>query len=422
VRRLIALVLVAGCASAGAPPGGAERHTPPEIVSVTPDSGDTNVKAKSVEFQFDEVVSDRPASSATGLDQLFLLSPRNGNADVSWHRSRISVRSKNGFRPNTAYRVTMLPGLTDLRGNVRKEAQTIIFSTGPTFPPFGILGRVFDWAAQRPASGAYVEAVSRADTSVVYVAATDTTGQFDVGPLPAGEYAVRALIDQNSNRIRDRNEKWDSVAVTVSTVRPVIELDAIERDTTPAFIESASRIDSVTLRVTFDKALDPTLPLQPALVRVQRADSSQLEVTGVQWQSAYEQAQQAKQAQAADSARRADSTRRADSARVAPKPAPTAVVPTPGAAGRTPPPQPKPRIPPPDRGIVVTVSPSTPLVPGAYIVTARGMRNLLGRSRDATRTFTVVRPPPRDSTARARPDSARRPPGTPPPRPPRPPR
>ena len=417
MRRLIALVLVGGCASAGAPPGGPERHVPPDIVTVTPDSGATNVKIKEVEFRFDEVVSDRPASSAAGLDQLFLVSPRNGNAVVSWHRSRITVRPRNGFRPNTAYRITMLPGLVDLRGNVRKDSRSILFSTGATFPAFSILGRVFDWAAQRTSPGAYIEAILRTDTSVVYLAATDTSGQFDVGPLPAGNYLVRALIDANSNRVLDRNEKWDTVTVAITGVRPVVELDAIERDSTPPLFQNVTAVDSVTLRVTFDKALDPRLPLQPALVRIQRPDSSQLEVRTVQFQAAFDRAKQL-----ADSAHRADSL--AAAARAAPPPAttpPTAppIAPTPGgAAGRAPPPPPKPRLPAPDHGIVVNLSPTTPLTPGTYVITAKGFRNLVGNARDASRIFTVAKPTPRD-TARTKADSARRPPvATPPRRPP----
>jgi hypothetical protein len=408
VRRLIALVLVGGCASAGAPPGGPDRHVPPDIVAVTPDSGATNVKNKEVEFRFDEVVSDRPAASgATGLDQIFLISPRNGNAVVSWHRSRITVRPRNGFRPNTAYLITMLPGLVDLRGNVRKDTRTVLFSTGSTFPEFSIPGRVFDWATQRTATGAYLEAVLRTDTTVVYLASSDTSGQFDIGPLPAGDYLVRALIDVNSNRILDRNEKWDSVSVSLTTVRTPVELDAIERDSTPPVLQNVTNIDSVSVRVTFDKALDPRLPLQPALVRIQKPDSSELEVTAVQFQAAFDQARQA-----ADSARRADSTAAArPPGAVAPAAPPIAVTPTPGAAGRAPPPPPKPRFPPPDHGIVIKLSPRTPLVPGeSYVVTTRGLRNLVGHAGDATRKFTVAKPAPRDSTQRAKPDSARRPP------------
>jgi hypothetical protein len=407
VRLLVALLFVGGCASAGAPPGGPERHTPPEIVSVTPDSGATNVKAKAVEIQFDAVVSDKPSSSAAELDQLFLISPRTGTPNVSWHRSRISVRPHNGFRPNTAYKITILPGLADLRGNVRKQPRTLVFSTGATFPPFSIPGRIFDWSAEKAVGGAYIEAISRADTTIAYLAASDSTGQFDLGPLPAGEYLVRGLIDQNSNHAIDRNEKWDSLSVNVAGANTLVELDAIERDTLPAMIDNVSRIDSLTLRVSFDKPLDPRIPLQPALVHLVRSDSTPLEVTRVQWQSAFDREQLARQQAAADSARRADTSRAAARLPTAPTP-----VPTPG--GRTPPPPPKPKIPAPDKGIIVSVSLPTVINPGNYAITVKGIRNLLGKSADARRVFEIVKPPPRDSTSRTRPDSVRRPPTRPP--------
>ena len=409
MRRLIGLVLVAGCASAGAPPGGAERHAPPEIVSISPDSGQTNVGVKVVEFRFDEVVSDRPSGSgATLLDQLFLISPRDGGPDVSWHRSRITVRPKKGFRANTAYRITMLPGLVDLRGNSRKDSRTIVFSTGPTFPPFNIHGRVFDWAAQRPAIGAYIEAVSRADTTIVYVTATDSVGFFEAGPLPAGEYTVRGLIDQNANRILDRNEKWDTVSVPVQTRSPIVELDAIERDTTPAFFENVVALDSLTLRLTFDKPLDPGIQLQPAIFRVQRADSSELQIVRVQWQSAYDQA---RQAQTADSLKRADTTTRAQPAVPVPP-----VVPTGGRGAAAP--ALKPQNPPPEKGIVLTLAPTTPVLPTLrYMVTSRAARNLLGKSSVITRGITISKPAVRDTTTkRPATDTTRRVPPRPPPR------
>jgi hypothetical protein len=406
VRRLITLVLVGGCASAGAPPGGPDDHAPPQIVMIIPDSGKTNVHPKEVEIRFDEVVSDRP-SGATTLDQLFLISPRTtsgGSADVSWHRSRITVRPPRGFRPNTTYRITMLPGIADLRGNVRRDGASILFSTGPSFPPYSIPGRVFDWAAQKVANGVYIEAISRADTNVVYLTASDSSGQFDVGPLEAGSYTVRALIDQNANRTLDRNEKWDTLTVTVSDARPMIELDVIERDSSAAVFQNIAVDDSITVRVSFDKPLDPAIPLQPALIRIQRPDSSELNVTKVEWAAAFDQA---RQAQIADSARRADTTRARQPAVTPPV---TPPVPTPGSPRPAPPP-PKPKAPPPDRAVVVTLSPTTPVVPGpTYRLTARGMRNLVGNSIEIRRTFTAPKPTPKDTTHKTSPDSARRPP------------
>jgi len=422
VRRLTAIAgaftAIAACASAGPPPGGPERHTPPEIVSISVDSGQTNVKVKSVVFQFDEVISDKPAGASVSLDQIFLISPRNGTPIASWHRTKVDVRPRKGFKPNTAYRITMLPGIVDLRNNVRKDTRTLVFSTGPDFPPYSVAGVVFDWVAQRPAVGAYIEATSHADTSLVYITASDSLGQFDAGPLGPGDYTVRALIDQNGNRMLDRNEKWDTTTVTITTTSKTVELDAIERDSTPPVIEAVGVPDSVTVRVTFDKAIDPRIPLQPALFVVQRADSSALEVRGVQWAAAFDRATQAR---VADSLKRVDSVKRAnDTTRARPAPPPAAALPIPGV--RPPPAAPKPQYPPPERAVILTLSPAAHLVPGArYVVTARGLRNLVGKSHDTRRVFDAPKPPPppRDTTKRTPADSARRPPGaTLPPKPP----
>jgi hypothetical protein len=429
VRRLIAVAagwFVVACASAGQPPGGPEDHDPPVILSVKPDSGQLNVRPGQIDFQFDEVVA-QAALGATDLSKLFLVSPRNGDPDVSWHRQRITIKLHGQFRTNTAYVVTMFPGLADLRGNVRKEGATIIFSTGPTIPRFGITGVVFDWAAQHTVPNAYIEAMLRSDTTFKFVGVSDTTGHFEIGPLDTGTYLVRGLIDQNSNHQIDRNEKWDSTVAHVTDVRPAIELDAIERDSTPALLTNVNVDDSVTIHVSFDKYLDPALPLQPALIEVRSADSTRLQVDRVQWAAGFDAAKRI-----VDSTHKADSLRRVDSLARArdttrgrggqPPAAPAAAAPRPpagiGVPGARPPPPPaKPKALAPDKVVVVTLSPSTPLVPGrSYRITTRGFRNLVGHAAEQTRTFQppLPKPPPKDTT-RARPDSTRPPAGRPPP-------
>lgn len=414
MRRLIPVVaawIVVACASAGAPPGGPEDHAPPQVLSITPDSGQLNVKAKEVNIRFDEVVAEQ-ALGASNLDRLFLISPRSGEPSVSWHRSRLTITPHGGFKPNTAYRVTMLPGLADLRGNVRKDGLSIVFSTGASVPRLGIVGVVFDWAGERPAVNAYVEALLRTDTTLAYVSVTDSTGHFEIGPLDSGTYLVRGLIDQNNNRIVDRTEKWDTVSVPVSQTRPSVELDVIERDSLPPALAKVTAEDSVTLRLTFDKPLDPRITLQPALVSVRGADSSNVVVDRVQWATAFDAARRAR-----DSARAAPDTTRG---RGAPPPAarPTPPVGVPGI--RPAPPPPKPKSPPPDRSLVVTLAPATPLVPlKSYRVTTRGLRNLVGHPGEQTGIFQVPRPAARDSTkrdttSRARPDTVK-PPGSKPP-------
>ena len=432
MRRLIAVAaawFAVACASAGQPPGGPEDHDPPVLLSVKPESGQLNVRPGQIDFHFDEVVAQQ-ALGATDLSKLFLVSPRDGDPDVSWHRQRVTIKLHRPFRARTAYVVTMFPGLADLRGNARKEGATVIFSTGPEIPPYGITGIVFDWAAQHTVANAYIEALSRSDTTLKFVGMSDTTGHFEIGPLDSGSYLVRALIDQNSNHQIDRNEKWDTVATRVTDVRPAVELDAIERDSTPPLLANVTADDSITIHVVFDNYLDPAMPLQPALVEIRNPDSTRLQVDKVQLAAAFDAAKRL-----VDSTKRADSLKRVDSlarardtsrgrgAQPPPAAAPPAARPAlpvgvPGA--RPAPPAAKPKALSPDKAVVVTVSPSTPLVPGrSYRITTRGFRNLLGHATEQTRPFQVPlpKPPPKDTT-RTRPDTARAPARPPPTKPP----
>ena len=117
MRRLIALAALAGaaCASQGVPPGAPPDALPPELVAIVPDTGAVGKPPKNTEFRFNEVVAERPRTGPS-LAALVIVSPRDGEPRVRWKRDRILVRPRHGWRPNTVYTVTLLPGLTDLRG------------------------------------------------------------------------------------------------------------------------------------------------------------------------------------------------------------------------------------------------------------------------------------------------------------------
>jgi hypothetical protein len=404
-QRLIAAAAAAAalaCASASPPPGGAEDRNPPRLVRVTPDSNAVNVHDRNVTFQFDETINDR-GSGAQELDNYFLVSPSDGNPRVSWHRSRIDVRPRDGFRENTAYTVSVLPGLGDLRGNVSRVGASVVFSTGPTIPPNRITGTVFDWVAERPASRALIQALT--PDSVLYLAQSDSAGHFTVGPLPAGSYLVRAIIDANNNRALDRSEAFDTVRVTAPQAAPV-ELLTIARDTLPPRISSVAVLDSISLRVTFDRPLDPDTALTAASFRLVAADSSVVPIVAVLPPRAEQAETQARQQAYADSLRRIDSL----AGRALP-PRRTATPPAPAAGTR-------PSVPPPYSALLLRVA--RPLAPNAtYRLRVAGARALSRRAEDSERSFTTPRPaPPRpsaDSTRRTTPAPARRDSTSPPP-------
>jgi hypothetical protein len=370
------------CASASPPPGGPEDKNPPKLVKVTPDTNSVNVHDGAVSFYFDETINDR-GTGPQDLANFFLVSPSDGAIRLNWHRSRIDIRPRQDFRPNTAYTVTLLPGLTDLRSNVMKTGASVVFSTGPTIPKFKIEGIVFDWAAGTPVR-AYIQAIT--PDSIIYLAQSDSSGNFAVGPLTEGTYLVRAIIDQNGNHALDPGEAFDTLRVTVPQPAPV-QLLAVQRDTLPARMSVPNVVDSLTIHAIFDRLLDPTQTVAATAFRLVGSDSVQVPIV-----SALPPVEQ-KRADSVSAKATFDSLRRADS--LAGKPiAPIVAPPAPGSQGKAPtPPPPKPRLPSPY--LSLTLKLGRPLKPNTeYRLSTTGLRALSGKLQPSERRFSTPKPPP----------------------------
>ena len=370
-RLTPAVLLGLACASPGMPPGGPPDVAAPQIVSINPDSGSVGVKPKQVIFQFDEVVAERPPSVTT-LADLFLISPRDGVPDVSWHRDAIAVKPTRGWRPNTSYTVIMLRGLADIRGNVRKTGATTFFSTGPTIPPTRMSGHVFDWVTGAPASGALIESFVRPDSIRPYVALADTSGAFVLEHLPPARYTVRAYLDRNKNMDIDPSEPWDSVSVNLTdSVRT--ELLLFVHDTVPPQLREVAAVDSQTLRVTFDKPVDPAQTLTMANFAIIGPDSSPFPI---------ESANPAPRDTIGKAA--------APDLRAAPRPLRTPAPPRADSITARRPVMSRPTA--ISSAIIRLQHPLTPKV--VYRVRAIGIRGLLGRTGNSERPYTAPAPAP----------------------------
>lgn len=413
VRRLIVAFAAAACAQPGMPPGGPPDREPPRLVRVTPDTNARNVRAGAIAFQFDEVVSERPQGAAS-LADLFIISPSTGRAGVSWRRTRVEITPRGGLRPNTTYTVRMLPGLADLDNNVDSSGTILVFSTGPELATGRITGRVFDWVAARPAGRALVEAVSLPD-SAVFGTESDSLGAFTLDHMPAGQFLLRAHLDQNRNRVVDARELIDTVTISLTDSLNREMLAAI-RDSLGPGIANVELRDTTTLRITFDRPLDTLLVPQPAMFSVRGADSAAVPVAAVLTQADLDRA-------AADSARlraiqdsvrmqaAADSVRAADSARAVTAPPARPSGRRPGAATRPPPaaptdtsnrivPRPSARIP----IMAVYLRFAAPLRPAtSYRVNTDSLTSVTGARRSSQRVFTTPRP--RADTGAVRPDT-----------------
>ena len=409
MRRLTLLLVLAACASPGLPPGAPPDSTAPRVLKVTPDSGIVNARVDGVHFLFSEVVSERP-QGATELAEMFLISPYDGEPRVSWKRTSIEVAPREGIRNNTTYVVRMLPGISDLRGNDDSVGRTIIFSTGGSIASGVIRGIVFDWPGQRTSPRAFISATALTD-STAYVAVTDTGGTFVMRGVPPGRYLLRAIIDENRNRALDPREMFDTNTVTLADSLSR-EMLAIVRDTLGPGIANINRVDSLTLRVVFDRGLDSTQQLTLADVSLKAQDSSVVALQSLLMGRAFDRIREdsARLKAIEDSVKRVaqqDSIRRADSVRAAAagrplgrRPGPPAGVQPARPARDTTRREPaKPSVLPPQTDVVLRLV--QPLRPGTnYRMKASNVRSFLGYQRTSERQFQMPRAEPRDTTRR----------------------
>lgn len=257
----LTLLAILACARMGSPPGGPQDKVPPKLLGTVPESlGVYGKWDRDVEFRFDKIVSEGSSPNyglGTGdLERLFLVSPSSAVPVVHWKRDRILVHPKEGWKPNRAYRIELLPGITDLRRNKLDTTAVLTFSTGGVMPTDTLRGLVIDWVSGRVARQALIELTLLPD-SLTYRTVADSGGRFAIGPLPHGAWSIVGILDQNRNLRRDRRENYDSTQVAAGTFS-VAPLWLIPRDTLGPKITTITPIDSVSATVTFSQPLDPT--------------------------------------------------------------------------------------------------------------------------------------------------------------------
>ncbi|HUR95246.1 MAG TPA: Ig-like domain-containing protein [Gemmatimonadales bacterium] len=406
IRAGLATLAAMSCARIEPPPGGPPDVAPPQLIATRPDSFAQIAGFKgNVEFQFDEVISEGGSpNQGTGsgdLEKLVIFSPSVAVPDVSWRRSTIAVRPSDGWEPNRVYRVELLPGATDLRRNRSTRGTVLTFTTGAPLPSTTIDGTIVDWTTGRPAPAALVEAILMPD-SLPYRALADSSGHISFGPLPAGEYIVRGVLDENRNFRADGREAYDSVRLAAGKTAAG-ELWAFVHDTTPIRIRNVAVGDSASATLDLTQSLDPRqrLAVGQATVRL-LPDSSAVPVTSLLPKPVDDSLHRpAPHDTAAGRARSdtagADSTR-TDSARagrpgiVELEEQPTGIA----ARGRA---ELKPLTSRPPLSDKLVVRVSRPWAPGAkYEIEIRAVRNVSGVPGDAKGALTVPKPAALDST------------------------
>ena len=240
---LVALALLAGCATPGAPTGGPVDTTPPELVSSTPGTGATRVADSTLTLTFSERLDPASRTAVTV-------------APVGDQAPEVSVRGRDlrvelpRLRDSTTYVVTVGTALRDNRGVALAAPVTFAFATGDAIDASRIDGRV-----RSPETGdgvqlavwAYALADSAAAAATAgapdYRTETGADGAFSLEYLRPGPYAVVAVADQNRNGRADPGEPF-AVAP-----RPAVRADTARAEPLAMWVTAADSVPPRAQRV-----------------------------------------------------------------------------------------------------------------------------------------------------------------------------
>jgi len=197
------LLLVAGCAEVGAPPGGELDRTGPRLLDSYPANGSLNVPPG---HEITLIFSERVVKPERA-DALYISPRPRVDAKVQWKSNRVSIRLFDPFQPDQTYVVSVATALTDLRGNPLDTAITLAFSTGQTLDSGTVSGSVL--RDGRPAAGTCLAlyAVSSYSDSLVYdslpadyITTSNKDGVFAFKYLPNQPFQLIGFEDKNRNQ------------------------------------------------------------------------------------------------------------------------------------------------------------------------------------------------------------------------------
>jgi hypothetical protein len=250
---------------------------------------------------------------------------------------------------------------------------------------------VVDWTSARPAPGALVVAMMLPD-SLAYRGLADSSGRFNLGPLPAGKYVVSGVLDENRNHLADAREAFDSAPVSRSD--STLELWTFVHDTSPPRVRTVTPQDGASASVELTQPLDPRQRLQPSAVRLSLLPDSTPVKVGSILPKPLDDSLHARRPSQRDTTAR-DTTAVRDTMA---QPGPARVRARPGArrqalaqlTSR------------PALTNILVLRPAAPLRPGTrYSVEIRGVRNVTGVTGDVVGTLVIPEPVARDTAARA---------------------
>ena len=197
-------VLLQNCAQVAQPPGGKKDTLTPKLVTSLPTERQLNYTGKTVELEFDEYVSTE------NLQQKITITPQDSNTYIVKSLPQgVRLTFAKPFLPNTTYTIDFADGIKDITERNIARNSKVVFSTGSKIDSLFLTGTILDDESRLPILGFVVGLFAATDTLPInrkrpqYFDRTDSSGNFRIENVKAGQYKVYGFDDKDLNLVNN---------------------------------------------------------------------------------------------------------------------------------------------------------------------------------------------------------------------------
>lgn len=230
IISIIIIIILYSCAKQSTPMGGNKDELPPELISIKPLHESTNVKPQTIELEFNEYVKVETPN------KLIIITPRIKKDEmvVTAIKNRIVIKLNQELEDSTTYVFNFQKSIQDITESNPAENLKLVFSTGDYIDSLKLSGNV---SYIFPPKEKFIKDVliglyEKNDTTDVltatpyYIAAADSSGNFEITNIKAGEYRAYAWFDSNNNlKAEEKSEPYAFFGDTLTIDKDISGID-----------------------------------------------------------------------------------------------------------------------------------------------------------------------------------------------------
>lgn len=216
---LLPLFFVLSCAQVGQISGGEEDEYAPQPVEgkTVPSNESLNFQGKSIEITFDEYVQ------LNNPQQTVVFVPNHAKPKTTLHKKTVKIEWEETLHPNTTYVIYLNGTIKDVTES-NDSLMYYVFTTGAILDSLNYSVRVVDAWTNQPVPNATVGLFTHKDSiKPYYFANSNASGEARFSFLKAGEYFLKAFVDENKDLQIQNTEKIAFKTESIKIDRSIVD-------------------------------------------------------------------------------------------------------------------------------------------------------------------------------------------------------